>query len=47
MTPDQLRARRGRTVATGLVLGLLALMFFAISILEWVPQALQRAVGQG
>jgi threonine/homoserine/homoserine lactone efflux protein len=41
-TPEELRRRRGRSVAIGIALGLLVIMFYAVTIAKLGPQVLNR-----
>ena len=42
LTPAQLKARRQRSIAIGLVVALLAVLFYAVTIAKLGPAALQR-----
>jgi hypothetical protein len=42
LTPEQRRRRRARSLALGLVLGVLALLFYVITIVKLGPGVLNR-----
>ncbi|MBV9078406.1 MAG: hypothetical protein JO048_13080 [Methylobacteriaceae bacterium] len=41
-TPEELKRRRARSIAIGLALGFLVLMFYAVTIAKLGPQVLNR-----
>lgn len=41
-TPAELKRRRARSIAIGLTLGFLVIMFYAVTIAKLGPQVLQR-----
>lgn len=42
LTPEERKRRRNRSVALGLVLGAVAILFYAVTIAKLGPQVLQR-----
>ena len=44
ITPEELKRRRSRSIATALALGALALLFYLVTIAKMGPQILQRSL---
>jgi hypothetical protein len=42
LTPDDLRRRRSRSIAIAVALGLLAALFYALTVVKLGPQVLNR-----